>query len=63
MAVSCACRMVSKLNVRPFQRVNSLDVEPVRTCLPSGVQTTALTGQRILLVEVWTNLVVRDVDR
>jgi hypothetical protein len=37
MAVSCAWRMVSKLKVSPFQRVNSPLVEPVRTRLPSGV--------------------------
>ena len=37
MAESCAWRMVSKLNVRPFQSVNSPLVEPVRTLRPSGV--------------------------
>lgn len=37
MAVSCAWRIVSKLNVRPFHKVNSPLVEPVNTRRPSGV--------------------------
>lgn len=37
IAVSCAWRIVSKLNVRPFQSVNSPLVDPVRTRRPSGV--------------------------
>ena len=37
IAESCACKIVSKLNVSPFQSVNSPDVEPVKTRLPSGV--------------------------
>ena len=36
-ALSCACRMVSKLNVSPFQSVNSPLVEPVRMRRASGV--------------------------
>lgn len=75
-------RIVSKLKVRPFQRVNSPEVDPVSTRRASGVHCagfvrwglevslpspkfessresaprrtfTILTGQRILLVEVW----------
>jgi len=37
MAASCAWRMVSKLNVNPFQAVNSPLVEPVSMRRPSGV--------------------------
>jgi hypothetical protein len=37
MAVSWACRIVSKLKVVPFQRVNSPVEAPVRIRLPSGV--------------------------
>ncbi|KAA1067189.1 hypothetical protein PGTUg99_025546 [Puccinia graminis f. sp. tritici] len=36
-AVSCACRIVSKLNVSAFHRVNSPLVAPVSTLLASGV--------------------------
>jgi hypothetical protein len=36
-AVSCACRIVSKLKVSPFQSVNSPECEPVSTRRPSGV--------------------------
>jgi hypothetical protein len=50
--------MVSKLKVRPFQRVNSPLDEPVTSLLPSGVQRTQNIGHLILLVEVLTNLVV-----
>ena len=32
------CNIVSKLNVRPFQRVNSPELAPVINLLPSGVQ-------------------------
>ena len=56
-AVSCACRMVSKLNVDPFQKVISPDEHPVSILRPSGVQVTTWTGDRILLAEAWTNLV------
>jgi hypothetical protein len=72
--------MVSKLNVRPFQSVNSPLVEPVSMRRDSGVHyillgregynqkiwkkrtSTTFTGQRILLVEVCTNLVHKDVE-
>ncbi len=37
MAVSCAWRMVSNLNVNPFQALNSPLVEPVSIRRPSGV--------------------------
>jgi hypothetical protein len=37
MAVSWACRIVSKLNVNPFHAVNSPLVEPVSMRRPSGV--------------------------
>lgn len=37
MAESCACKMVSKLNVNPFHRVNSPLVEPVSIRRASGV--------------------------
>lgn len=40
IAVSWAWRIVSKLNVRPFQRVNSPLVEPVKTRRDSGVHYT-----------------------
>lgn len=50
--------MVSKLNVNPFQRVNSPDEAPVTSRLPSGVHRTQKIGHRILFVEVRTNLVV-----
>lgn len=52
------CNIVSKLKVRPFQRVNSPDDAPVTSRLPSGVQAMQKIGQRILLVAVLTNLVV-----
>ena len=55
---SCACRMVSKLKVSPFQRVNSPLDAPVISLRPSGVQARVKTGHRILLVAVFTNLVV-----
>ena len=37
IAVSCAWRIVSKLNVRPFHNVNSPLVDPVKTRRHSGV--------------------------
>lgn len=61
-AQSCACKIVSKLKVRPFQSVNSPDALPVNTLLPSGVHLTQLTGVLILFVEVWTYLVQYEVD-
>lgn len=54
--------MVSKLNVSPFHKVNSPLEEPVSSRRPSGVHLTTLTGQRTLLVEVWTNLVAIEMD-
>jgi len=45
MAESCAWRIVSKLKVRPFQRVNSPLVEPVRTRRPSGVHYEDIDGK------------------
>lgn len=61
-AQSCACRMVSKLNVRPFHKVNSPEALPVSTRRPSGVQRTQLTGVRILFVDVCTYFVQYDVE-
>ena len=52
------CRMVSKLKVSPFQRVNSPLEAPVMSRRPSGVQARLKIGHRILLVEVRMNLVV-----
>ena len=37
IAVSCAWRIVSKLNVSPFHNVNSPLVDPVKTRRHSGV--------------------------
>lgn len=78
IAESWACNIVSKLKVRPFQRVNSPLVDPVNTRRPSGVHynviivkfntisltltVTTLTGHRILFVDVCTNFVHNDVD-
>merc|ERR1740137_97250 len=56
--LSCACRMVSKLKVSPFHRVNSPLEAPVIRRRPSGVQDRQKMGHRILLVAVFTNLVV-----
>mmetsp|Transcript_10763 Transcript_10763/g.39534 ORF Transcript_10763/g.39534 Transcript_10763/m.39534 type:complete len:244 (+) Transcript_10763:351-1082(+) len=56
---SCACRMVSKLNVRPFHSVNSPVCAPVSSRRPSGVHTSAQIGVRILLVDECTNLVAK----
>jgi hypothetical protein len=50
--------MVSKLNVRPFQRVNSPELAPVINRRPSGVHANVKMGQRILFVAVLTNFVV-----
>ena len=52
------CSIVSKLNVKPFQSVNSPLDAPVTKRLPSGVQHTQNIGHLILFVEVRTNLVV-----
>lgn len=52
------CRIVSKLNVRPFHNVNSPLEAPVTRRLPSGVQAIQKIGHRILFVAVFTNLVV-----
>lgn len=52
------CRIVSKLNVSPFQRVNSPELAPVTRRRPSGVQASVKIGQRILLVAVLTKRVV-----
>lgn len=52
------CNIVSKLNVSPFQRVNSPDDAPVTNRRPSGVHANVNIGQRILFVAVLTNLVV-----
>ncbi|KAH9412846.1 hypothetical protein DERP_009828 [Dermatophagoides pteronyssinus] len=49
---------VSKLNVKPFQRVNSPLDDPVIKRRPSGVHRTQNIGQRILFVDVRTNFVV-----
>lgn len=50
--------MVSKLNVKPFQRVNSPELAPVIKRRPSGVHASVKIGQRILLVAVLTKRVV-----
>lgn len=50
--------MVSKLNVRPFQSVNSPELAPVTNRLPSGVHASVNMGQRILFVAVFTKRVV-----
>lgn len=52
------CKIVSKLKVSPFHKVNSPELAPVINRRPSGVQASVNTGQRILLVAVFTNLVV-----
>lgn len=52
------CKIVSKLKVSPFQRVNSPLDAPVTRRRPSGVHKTQNMGHLILLVEVRTNLVV-----
>ena len=59
-AESCACRIVSKLNVSPFQSVNSPLVEPVSSRRPSGSQRTTFTGHRILFVDVCTSTLATD---
>lgn len=50
--------MVSKLNVNPFQRVNSPDEAPVTNLRPSGVQAMQNIGHLILLVAAFTKRVV-----
>lgn len=52
------CKIVSKLNVNPFQSVNSPELAPVTNRRPSGVQARVNIGHRILFVAVFTNLVV-----
>lgn len=52
------CKMVSKLNVNPFQRVNSPDEAPVTNLRPSGVQAMQNIGHLILLVAAFTKRVV-----
>ena len=55
MAESCACKMVSKLNVSPFQSVNSPLVEPVKTRRPSGVHchfNVLMSPQYVIAVRV-----------
>lgn len=52
------CRIVSKLKVNPFQRVNSPELAPVTSLLPSGVHAKVKIGQRILFVAVLTKRVV-----
>lgn len=42
----CTCRMLSKLNVVPLQRVNSPLAVPVMHRLPSGVHKTTLIAHR-----------------
>ena len=44
------CKIVSKLNVNPFHRVNSPLEAPVINRRPSGVHVRQNTGQRILFV-------------
>jgi len=44
MAVSYACKLVSKLNVNVFQAVNSSLVEPVSKRRPSGVHYVVTSG-------------------
>lgn len=48
-------RIVSKLNVKPFQRVNSPELAPVISRRPSGVHAKQKMGHRILFVAVLTN--------
>ncbi len=50
-AESWACRMVSKLNVRPFQSVNSPLVDPVSMRRDSGVHYILL-GRRLQLKDL-----------
>mmetsp|Transcript_4471 Transcript_4471/g.18348 ORF Transcript_4471/g.18348 Transcript_4471/m.18348 type:complete len:257 (-) Transcript_4471:226-996(-) len=61
IAQSCACRIVSKLKLIPFQSVNSPFCEHDSSRRPSGMNVTTLTGVRILFVETCTNLVAKDV--
>jgi len=58
MAVSCAFSILSKLNVNPFQIVNSPLDAPVINLLPSGVQETTFIGHLTLFVDVCINFVV-----
>src|SRR5262249_2720700 len=44
MAASWACRIVSKLKLLPFHRVNSPEAAPVSSRLPSGVHLTTFMG-------------------
>lgn len=52
------CKIVSKLKVNPFQRVNSPELAPVTNRRPSGVQANVKMGHLILLVAVLTKRVV-----
>lgn len=52
------CKIVSKLNVKPFHNVNSPLEVPVMSRRPSGVHAKQNTGQRTLLVAVLTKRVV-----
>lgn len=46
------CKIVSKLNVKPFHNVNSPELAPVINLRPSGVHATVNTGHLILFVAV-----------
>lgn len=46
------CKIVSKLNVKPFHKVNSPELAPVINRRPSGVHATVNTGHLILFVAV-----------
>ena len=48
-AESWACRIVSKLNVRPFHSVNSPLVEPVKIRRASGVHYEGFSIQNLVL--------------
>lgn len=50
--LSHACKMVSKLKVSPFHRVNSPEEDPVSSRRVDGIHLTTLTGVRILFVDV-----------
>lgn len=52
------CKIVSKLNVSPFHNVNSPELAPVTSLLPSGVHAMQNMGHLILLVAVFTKRVV-----
>lgn len=56
--INLTCNMVSKLKVKPFHNVNSPELAPVTSLLPSGVHAIQNIGHLILFVAVLTNLVV-----